>query len=196
MSKEQLEILFHIYLDFNQIYPDKNFLKSNLNKLLDTDIESEVISYMTSESIDIQDGYKFIFNRLSNVKKLKEYKNLKTIITIDDEFTKKMISSFQKIEFTSEQLSYLVTINIELSYKSDEEKLILNIQKIFNEFCEESELALFQSELIKNGEDELLIKILEKFELVNRNDNKRKIREALKEKLEKVSEYIAFLCYN
>ena len=197
MSKEQLEILFHIYLDFNQIYPDKNFLKSNLNKLLDTDIESEVISYMTSESIDIQDGYKFIFNRLSNVKKLKEYKKLKTIITIDDEFTKKMISSFQKIEFTSEQLSYLVTINkdflhviqrIELSYKSDEEKLILNIQKIFNEFCEESELALFQSELIKNGEDELLIKILEKFELVNRNDNKRKIREALKEKLEKVSD--------
>ena len=196
MTKEQLEILFHIYLDFNEIYPDRAFLTSNLNKLLDTEIEVEVISYMISESIDIHDGYKFIFNRLSNVNQLKKYKNLNTIITIDEEFTKNMIGSLQKAEFTTEQLSYLITIDkellpaiqsIELKYKIDEEKLVLNIQKILKKFCEEIELALFQSELIKNGEDDLLIKILEKFELVNRNENKRKIREALKEKLEKVS---------
>lgn len=197
MSKEQLEVLFHIYLDCNELYPNEDILKNNLNNLLDTEIEFIVISYMTNKSIKIQDGYKFIFNRLSNIKQLKKYKNIDNIITVDNEFTQNMIASLRKVEFTTEQLSYLITINkelisvlqnIELSYKADEEELLINIQKIFIESCEERELALFQSSLIINGEDELLVKMLEKFELVNKNDNKRIVRDALKEKLEKVSD--------
>ena len=153
LEKEELKSLFSIYKETRIDENNVEEITLGLNTLLYTDIYNQVLGYMISKKIMIDKPIKFIFENIDDLDELKNYSNLKEILKIDEEFIDFLIEKLKTIEYTTEQLKYLITLDESilstvkerlLKFNADDKIALLNIQKIIVSIGNENDLTQFQ----------------------------------------------------
>ena len=188
LEKEELKSLFSIYKETRIDENNVEDITSGLNTLLYTDIYNQVVSYMISKKIMIEEPIKFIFESIDDLDELKNYSNLKEILKIDKEFINFLIEKLKTAEYTIEQLKYLITLDDSilsivkehlLKFSADNEMALLNIQKIIVSSGNESDLTQFQLNILKSNDNELIESMLMNLSPIKNTTNRKQIKIAM-----------------
>lgn len=192
MSNDELNSLFNIYrhtlIDDN----NKDSITTGLNTLINSEIENQVIKYMKKNNIQILNSFDFIIKRIDNIERLKKYDKLSEILFINEDFVDNLIKKINEKEYSTEQLLYFISLDekilnriskLELNYDITNLNQLLNIQKIISSIRSENDLVNFQKNILKNGDNNLLENIIEKFIPIKKPENRKIIRESLEEKI-------------
>lgn len=188
LEKEELKSLFSIYKETRIDENNVEEITLGLNTLLYTDIYNQVLGYMISKKIMIDKPIKFIFENIDDLDELKNYSNLKEILKIDEEFIDFLIEKLKTIEYTTEQLKYLITLDESilstvkerlLKFNADDKIALLNIQKIIVSIGNENDLTQFQLDILKSNDNELIISILMDLSPIKNTINRKQIKIAI-----------------
>lgn len=192
LEKDELKTLFNIYKEIKIDENNIEELSSALNSLIYTDICSQVINYMVSNDIIINDSIGFIFENIGDLNKLKRYNKLNSILKIDDNFINSLIERLKTCEYSSEQLKYLISLsenifnaimNYPLTFNSDNKFLLLNIQKIIYNSGDENNLTNFQIKILKSNDNQLIEDMLLNLLPIKMSINRKLIKITLGELL-------------
>lgn len=192
LEKDELKTLFNIYKEIKIDENNIEELTSALNSLIYTDICSQVINYMISNGIIVNDSIGFIFENIGNLNKLKRYNNLNSILKIDDNFINSLIERLKNCEYSSDQLKYLFSLsenifnaikNYSFTFNSDNKILLLNIQKIIYNSGDENNLTNFQIKILKSNDNQLIEDMLINLLPIKMPVNRKQIKIALEELL-------------
>lgn len=192
MSADELNLLFNIY--HNILIDDNNKINITigLNTLLNSVMEDQVIKYMVKNNIQILNPFDFIMDKIDNVERLKRHGNISNILSIDENFVNNIINRIRKKEYSTDQLLYFISLDkiilseilgLELNYNITDLNILLNIQKIISYTKSENDLVDFQNNILKNGDNNLLENILEKFISIKKPENRKIIKTSLEEKI-------------
>lgn len=188
LEKEELKSLFSIYKETRIDENNVEDITSGLNTLLYTDIYNQVVSYMISKKIMIEEPIKFIFESIDDLDELKNYSNLKEILKIDKEFINFLIEKLKTAEYTIEQLKYLIALDDSilsivkehlLKFSADNEMALINIQKIIVSSGNESDLTQFQLNILKSNDNELIESMLMNLSPIKNTTNRKQIKIAM-----------------
>ena len=188
LEKEELKSLFSVYKETRIDENNVEDITSGLNTLLYTDIHNQVVNYMISKKIIIDEPIEFIFESIDDLDELKNYSNLKEILKIDEEFIDFLIEKLKTTEYTIEQLKYLITLDESilstvkerlLKFNADNKIALLNIQKIIVSNGNENDLTQFQLDILKSNDNELIISILMDLLPIKNTINRKQIKIAI-----------------
>ena len=190
MKLNELQSLFNIYSKITLTENIIDDITIGLNTLLNTEIEDEVINYMISNNISVENSIDFVFDHIEKLDRIKKYSNLNGILKIDEEFISKTINKLQNKEYSTEQLMYICSLNENIlnnildcvtDLNVDNLIMLINVQKIISKTKEEKNLAEFQSNILNSGDNELIENMLDKFIVIKNAKNKKIIRNSLEQ---------------
>ena len=129
-------------------------------------------------------------NKLEKIEMLRELGDISSILIIDENFINKTIEKIESVEYSVEQLDYLVSLDESLFDKLLEKEfeysiknltIFVNIQKLIKEKKEENDLAEFQKNILEQSDTELLTAFIEKLIPLHKQENRKIIRNCLQE---------------
>lgn len=193
ISQEERETVLNIVNGISIDDENANCMEIILNYFIGTDLEFDAIKIMVKKDVIINESMEFILNLVKDRRKTQKYINedVKSIITLDDDFVRSLFDKCNEVEFSDSELSNILIIDFDIidkletkeySYNVDYKYLLINLYKLYKLSEKNSKIMELLTNIINSEDSELLIYFLDSITIDYMTKSQKKI---LKEELVK-----------
>lgn len=199
ISQEERKTILNIVNGISIDDENANCMEIVLNYFIGTDLEFDAIKIMVKNDVIINESLEFVLNLVKDRRKIQKYINadVKSIISIDDDFVSVLFDKCNKVEFSDSELSNILIIDfeiidklesIEYSYTVDYKYFLINLYKLYKLSENNSKIMELLTNIINSEDNELLIYFLDSITIDYMTKSQKKIlKETLVNKLTNIT---------